>query len=251
LLDDPENFYKLMKRYAAAVTGALTYGKRPKSYEDPLCQDVVTAMGYIAENAELGATPPIDQFPFTFLKHVPARFAYWKRRAITHGQRLDAIFGKLWDEYQARRKDGRRTGSLFDKFLDENERKGQGLLGSWRWGLHSLQFLGGEILEGGADTTSSTLISMIMAMACNPDVLKRAHEQLDAAVGPDRTPQWSDYDSIPYIAQIQKETIRWRAVTVMGTPHVVREDDTYKGYKLPKGAWTIQNTWSVRFAYVQ
>lgn len=234
-----------MKRFAAAVTGSLTYGKRPRIFEDPLCQDVVAAMGYIAENMELGATPPVDEFPFTLLQMVPARWAYWKRRATEHGAKLDALFSKLWSEFIARRNGGNVTGCLFEKFLDEEGGKNGNFLGSWQWGLHSLQFLGGEILEGGADTTSSTLISFVMAMACYPEAQEKAQAQIDAAVGPDRTPQWSDYDAIPYVAQIQKETIRWRPVTVTGTPHILHEEDTYKGFRFPKGARTMQNTWYV------
>lgn len=243
LLEDPANFYNLLKRYAAAVTGALTYGKRPKTFEDPLCQDVVEAMGYIAENMELGATPPVDEWPFTLLRFVPARFAHWKQRAMSHGKKMDALFAKLWNEYLERRKAGKITDCLFDKILDASGSEKADLPSSWQWGLHSLQFLGGEILEGGADTTSSTLISFILAMACYPEAQAKCQAQIDAAVGSDRTPQWSDYDQIPYLAQIQKETIRWRCVTVTGTPHVVREENFYKGFRFPKGARTMQSTW--------
>lgn len=243
LLDDPEDFYNLLKRFAAAITGALTYGKRPKSFEDALCQDVVEAMGYIAENMETGATPPVDEWPFTLLRLVPAQFAHWKYRAITQGKKMDALFSKLWNEFLERRNRGKTTNCLFDKFLDDAGSKDGSTLGSWQWGLHSLQFLGGEILEGGADTTSSTLISFVMAMACYPEAQAKAQGQIDAAVGDERTPQWEDYDKIPYLAQIQKETIRWRCVTVTGTPHIIHEDDFYKGFRFPKGARTVQNTW--------
>ncbi|KPM46512.1 hypothetical protein AK830_g173 [Neonectria ditissima] len=231
LLDDPDNFYNLIKRFAAAITGALTYGKRPKKFEDPLCQDVIEAMGYISENMELGAAPPVDEWPFTILRMVPAGFAYWKHRALTQGKRMDAIFGKLWNEFMDRRRSGKDMSCLFQDFLSRAGGTEEESLGSWQWGLHSLQFLGGEILEGGADTTSSTLISFIMAMACYPEAQARCQAQIDAAVGCDRTPQWEDYDKIPYVAQIQKETIRWRCVTVTGTPHVVKEDNFYKGFK--------------------
>jgi cytochrome P450 len=243
LQDTPQRFFENTKRFAAAITGVLTYGKRPKEYEDPLCQDVVEAMGYLAENMEIGATPPVDEFPFSLIQHVPARFAYWKSRAIEHGKKMDSLFAKLWNEFIARRESGGSTGSLFDKFLDDASKKGDSPLGSWRWGLHSLQFLGGEILEGGADTTSSTLLSFFMAMACYPEAQRKAQEQIDAMIGDERSPQWSDYDNIPYVAQIQKETMRWRPVTTTGTPHIAREEDTYKGFKIPKGARTIQNTW--------
>lgn len=245
-MENPEQHFEETRRFSAAITGALTFGRRPKVFEDKICQDVVAAMGYIAENMELGATPPIDEFPFQWMQWIPPSFAHWKSRAIKHGKKLDALFDGLWSELINRRKAGIIKVSLFDKFLDQNSTKSNPL-GDWRWGLHSLQFLGGEILEGGADTTSSTLLSFMMAMACNLDVQKTAQDQIDAAVGDDRSPQWSDYDSIPYVAQIQKETIRWRPVTVLGTPHILREADTYKEYKFPKGARTIQNTWYATF----
>lgn len=202
-------------------------------------------MGYIAENMEVGATPPVDQWPFTALRWMPSQFAFWKRRAMEHGKRMDALFAKLWNEFLERRMSGRMTECLFDKFLNDAGSKGGESLGSWQWGLHSLQFLGGEILEGGADTTSSTLISFVMAMACYPETQAKCQAQIDAAIGSDRTPEWSDYDNIPYVAQIQKETVRWRCVTVTGTPHVVQEENTYKGFRFPKGARTMQNTWYV------
>jgi cytochrome P450 len=244
LLETPERFFENTRRFSAAITGALTYGKRPTQFEDKICQDVVAAMGYIAENMELGATPPVDEFPFRWMQMLPPQFAYWKNRAIEHGKKLNELFDGLWTELLERRQAGIVRRSLFDKFLDQ-ESSADHPLGSWRWGLQSLQFLGGEILEGGADTTSSTLLSFLMAMSCNPDIQAKAQAQIDSKIGVERTPQWSDYDEIPYVAQIQKETIRWRPVTVLGTPHIAREAGTYKGYVIPKGARTIQNTWLV------
>ncbi|KAF7554975.1 hypothetical protein G7Z17_g2507 [Cylindrodendrum hubeiense] len=204
LIDDPEDFYQLLKRYAAAVTGSLTYGKRPKTFDDSLCQDVVAAMGYIAENMEVGATPPVDQWPFTVLRWMPGQFAFWKRRAMEHGKRMDALFSKLWNEFLERRTAGRMNGCLFDKFLNEAGSKGGESLGSWQWGLHSLQFLGGEILEGGADTTSSTLISFVMAMACYPEAQAKCQAQIDAAIGSDRTPGWALHMDEEYYPEPEK-----------------------------------------------
>jgi len=201
-------------------------------------------MSYVSENMELGAHPPVDQFPFRWMRLIPARFAFWKARAIRHGKEMDKIIENLWDEYLVRRRKGDVRDCLLDKLIDDEAvRVSNGVFKEWKYGLHSLQFLGGEILEGGADTTSSTLISFFLAMACNLEVQKKAQQQLDAVCGSERTPHWSDYDKLPYIAQIQKETMRWRPVTVLGFPHVAREDDIFKGFKIPKGAGTVTNTW--------
>lgn len=156
-------------------------------------------MGYIAENMKTGANPPVDEWPFTLLRLVPAQFAHWKHRAITQGKKMDALFSKLWNEFIERKNRGRTTNCLFDKSLDDAGSKDVSTLGSWQWGLHSVQFLGGEILEGGAATTSSTHISFVMAMACYPEAQAKAQGHIDAAVGNERTPQWEylRQDSVP------------------------------------------------------
>jgi hypothetical protein len=57
------------------------------------------------------------------------------------------------------------------------------------------------------------ILAFCQAMVANPDIQKRAQEEIDKVVGDDRSPNWQDYSSLPYIAQCVKETMRWRPVT--------------------------------------
>jgi hypothetical protein len=57
----------------------------------------------------------------------------------------------------------------------------------------------GSLFNAGVDTTSSTLQSFILAMILNPEVQKRAHEEVDRAVGSDRSPMWEDEAQLPYV----------------------------------------------------
>ena len=50
-------------------------------------------------------------------------------------------------------------------------------------------------------------------MALYPEVLKKAQAEIDAVVGNQRLPDFSDRDSLPYINAIVKETMRWQNVT--------------------------------------
>jgi cytochrome P450 len=50
----------------------------------------------------------------------------------------------------------------------------------------------------------------------HPDVLKKAQAEIDAVVGLDRLPEFSDLDSLPYITAIVKETLRWRDILPIG-----------------------------------
>ncbi|PSS37906.1 hypothetical protein PHLCEN_2v248 [Hermanssonia centrifuga] len=54
-------------------------------------------------------------------------------------------------------------------------------------------------------------------MVLYPDVMRRAQAEIDAVVGRDRTPLFSDRDKLPYIEAIVKEVIRWRPVDPLGT----------------------------------
>lgn len=49
-----------------------------------------------------------------------------------------------------------------------------------------------------------------------PDVMRRAHEELDAVVGRERAPTFADKDSLPYIQAIVYETLRWRPPLPLG-----------------------------------
>lgn len=45
-------------------------------------------------------------------------------------------------------------------------------------------------------------------MVLYPDVLKKAQQAVDA-VCEGRLPEFSDYDSLPYVHALVKETLRW------------------------------------------
>lgn len=47
-------------------------------------------------------------------------------------------------------------------------------------------------------------------MVLFPGAQRQAHMELDAVVGHDRLPEPDDFDSLPYIRQIMKESLRCR-----------------------------------------
>ena len=72
-------------------------------------------------------------------------------------------------------------------------------------------------------------------MAAYPELQKRAREELDQVVGPDRLPTYEDHSSLPYIQAIFMECARWLPVVPLSLPRRVITDDYYKGYFIPEG----------------
>jgi len=82
-------------------------------------------------------------------------------------------------------------------------------------------------------------------MALYPEVQKKAQAELDAVVGPDRLPLFSDRSSLTYINAMVKESMRWQLVLPLAIPHMSTDDDEYDGYFIPKGSIVIGNGWSI------
>ncbi|KAJ3757779.1 cytochrome P450 [Lentinula raphanica] len=98
---------------------------------------------------------------------------------------------------------------------------------------------------GGSDTTISALHSFIWAMLLHPEVQTQAHHELDRVIGLGNLPSFAHKSSLPYIAAIVQETLRYNPVAPIGVPHELITDDVYEGYFLPRGSLIVANVWSI------
>lgn len=211
-----------------------------------------------SEVMETGATPPVDIVPI--LKWVPERFfGNWITRSRNVGRGMDKLYGRMVSQVMQRRLKSGSRGSFLDGILDQQEK-----LNLTR---NQVNFLCGVLMEGGSDTSSSMILAFIHAMIRFPQVQKKAQQQIDAIVGEDRSPLWSDYPDLPYVTMIVKETMRWRPVTPLAFPHALSEgkpgfsnhdlsrahseadlqsiDDMINGMKIPAGSTVILNVWGL------
>ena len=57
----------------------------------------------------------------------------------------------------------------------------------------------------------------MLAMVLHPEAQKRAQDEIDSVVGRDRLPTFQDYEQLPYVRALVKETMRWRGVAPLST----------------------------------
>ena len=130
-----------------------------------------------SESLEPGANPPVDEFPF--LKYMPSFMSSWKKRAIRSYNAMDSTWAQARSFVDKRRATGSRRPCIADTVLDDEK---------LRNGMSDRQinhFLG-VLVEGGADTTSSSILTMIACLARNPEHQRRAQKELDDVCGADR-----------------------------------------------------------------
>lgn len=78
-----------------------------------------------------------------------------------------------------------------------------------------------------------------------PSVQLRAQEELDTIIGRNRLADFGDEENLPYLKAVYKEILRFYPLVPLVTPHVVMEEDSYKGIRIPRGAKVVANAWWV------
>jgi len=99
--------------------------------------------------------------------------------------------------------------------------------------------------SGGSDTTNTMLLIFVQAMILHPHVQVKARAEIDAVIGKNRLPDYSDQLSLPYIEAIIREVARWQPILPLVIPHAARESDVYEGLYIPKGATVMANVWAM------
>ncbi|TKA62575.1 hypothetical protein B0A49_08422 [Cryomyces minteri] len=179
----PEQHMLHPKRFSNSVIMSLLYGVRTPSVETRHMKKLYELMENWSKVMEPGNTPPVDIFPF--LHWVPERFlGMWVSRAKNVSKEMNGLYAEYLNLVIKRRKEEGSRECSMDKVLDQNEKL--------NFNHHQLYFLGGVMMEGGSDTSSSIIIAVIHAMTKWREVQKKAQQEIDAVVGDDRSPLPAD-----------------------------------------------------------
>lgn len=234
LLNDPKNFYDHNRRYSASVIITVTYGHRIGDWNAPLVKSIYK----VVNNLQLFSTPGaflVDTFPT--LRHFPEwMFGNWRTFGKKCFEHDSPIYLNLWRTLKQEVDEGRANPCFARDFYLSNPEK-QGLDE-----LHAAYQTGG-LVEAGSETTSAFLNAFTLTMCSNPRVVKRAQDEIDKVVGPNRLPTFDDEKDLPYVRAIIKELLRTRPPNKFGMQHYTTEDDWYNGMFIPKDTVVVINWW--------
>jgi cytochrome P450 len=231
LLETPDDYVMSIERYSVSITSIVGWGRRIDRKNDIIAQESLKLM----ENVDLVVPGLYIIEALPWLCKLPA-WLYSLPSTLWHGSAIGSRF--FW---MLSKEGAEAPEDNFAKRLILSQEK-EGLSDK------EVASLAGNLLGGGVDTTTSTMLSCILAMCAFPDVQSKAQAELDAVVGRHRSPSWEDiYEGrLPYIEAIVKETLRWRTVTILaGIPHANTVDVTYQGYHFPAGTNVTANMWAV------
>lgn len=178
LLRTPSDFSQHVKRTAVSVANIIVWGHRGPTFDSFWGGTPYRSLAGFSAAMELGANPPIEQFPF--LKLLPERLAPWVRRAKVPNAAMKRTWGEARRLAEARRARGVRREAMFDRIVDGE------IVPDVPIGEAGLNHFLGTMVEGGSETSAGQMLTSILHLALHPEVQAKAREELDVVCGPDR-----------------------------------------------------------------
>ncbi|KAJ3755986.1 cytochrome P450 [Lentinula raphanica] len=229
-----------LRKTSGSIILKLSYGIEVQEENDPF----VTLIERANDNFSLATKPGaflVDVFPS--LKHIPAGFpgAKFHELAAKWAQDFNDMIEVPFNftrEMMASILGGTAPVSFVSSSLEHEEKLTDNE-------VFEIKHTAASIYAAGADTTVSDQYSVFLAMVHFLEVLRKAQAEIDAVVGNDRLPAFSDREHLPYLNAFLTEALRWNSVAPTGVPHRSMEDDIIGGYFIPKGSIIIANLWNM------
>ncbi|CAN8246145.1 unnamed protein product [Cochlearia groenlandica] len=193
----------------------------------------------VAEMNDLLIKPNISDF-FPVLTRFDIQ-GLVKRMGVL-AQKMDHMFDQIISQRLGivRESDG-RGGDFLDVLLKIKDAKDE----KTNLTMNDVKALLVDMVLGGTDTSLHVMEFTMAELLNNPDVMKRAREELDKVVGKDKVVEESHIPKLPYILAVMKETLRLHTIAPLLAPHSPSEDTVVDGFTIPKNSKVLINAWAI------
>ncbi|KAI1470391.1 putative cytochrome P450 [Daldinia caldariorum] len=233
-LESPSDFNDHLRRYTTSLTTQMTFGFRTTTIDDRRFKEIFDIFDRSSELIASRTAALLDLVPI--LRRLPDSMLNIKSEGRKIHERELELFRGYYLNTKKSLHDGTAKPSVCVDLVNMQKKE--------RFSDDLAAYIGGSVLQAGSETTAGILMGFIQAMIIFPDVARAAQVELDRVCG-DRLPDLNDVPNLPYIRACAKETLRWMPGFFLGIPHAVTQDDMYLGFRIPKGATVILNTWAV------
>ncbi|KAM5129025.1 cholesterol 24-hydroxylase-like [Mantella aurantiaca] len=94
----------------------------------------------------------------------------------------------------------------------------------------------------GQETTANQLSFTVIELAKNPDILKKAQDEVDEVIGSKRDLEYDDLGKLQYLSQVLKESLRLYP-TAPGTSRALEEEIVIEGVRIPSKTTLMFNSY--------
>jgi cytochrome P450 len=239
LSSSPENFISHIRRTSGAIILKIAYGWTVEDNDDYFVK-LINDVFRLSSSVQGPGKYLVDVFPW--LRFVPAWVpgAGFQRKAASIRQTMSQLERIPYQWAKEQIQSGEYVESYMSKALCSDDDK---TLNPEEDDI--LNCCSQALYIGGADTTVSAMTTFFLMMTLHPQVQQRAQAEVERVVGKDRLANINDQKDLPYVVAVIKEVLRWAPAVPQGLLHRVTQDDTYQGFRIPKGTAIIANIWAI------
>lgn len=102
-----------------------------------------------------------------------------------------------------------------------------------------------DMIGGALDSASTTIEWAMSELLRHPNVMKKLQNELENVVGLNNKVKETDFENLPYLNMVIKETLRLYPAGPLLAPRECLEDVTIDGYYIKKNSRVIINAWAI------
>ncbi|XP_052210696.1 flavonoid 3'-monooxygenase CYP75B137-like [Diospyros lotus] len=199
----------------------------------------------VAEITELLGKPNISDF-FPGLAPFDLQGIRKQLKGLT--RRFDRIFEVMIDQrldMEEGKGDGDKETKDFLQLLLKLKQEGDSGETKTPLTMTHIKALLMDMVVGGTDTTSNAMEFAMAEMMKNPEIMRKAQQELDEVVGRDNIVEESHTHNLPFLYAVMKEALRVHPALPLLVPHCPSQSCVVGGYTIPKGARVFINVWAI------
>ncbi|XP_022978033.1 cytochrome P450 81E8-like [Cucurbita maxima] len=161
----------------------------------------------------------------------------FERKLLKLGKRMDTFLQGLIDQLRSNKEEGRNT--MIDHLLSLQESDPT---------YYNDQIIKGMVqvlLLAGTETSAVTMEWALAHLLNNPEILKKAREEVDTQIGQEQLVDESDASELPYVQAVVLETLRLNPASPLLVPHLTSDDCTISNYEIPRDTIVLVNAWAI------
>ncbi|XP_048527307.1 cytochrome P450 98A1-like [Triticum urartu] len=211
----------------------LVFGKRFMNANDDINEEGHEFKSIVNNGIKIGASLSIAEYVWYLRWLFPLNDELYK----THNERRDHLTKKIIEEHAKALEESGSKNHFVDALLTLREQ--YDLSDDTVFGLLW------DIITTGMDTTVISVQWTMAELVRYPRVQKKLQEELDSVIGRDRVMSETDFQKLPYLLAVVKESLRLHPATPLMLPHKASASVKVDGYNIPKGADVTVNVWAV------
>ncbi|XXG88901.1 hypothetical protein AAC387_Pa12g1039 [Persea americana] len=223
----------------------LLSNKKVKSFQAVREEEVGFMINQVSQSSLTSSAVDLRHMLTELANGIISMATLGKKRLKRAARTMDAFLDRVIKEYQERKVMDGRDGDDQRDFLDVLLNLQQGYETGLQMDSDSVRAIIVDMFNAGTETTATTIEWAMAELIKNPEVMKKAQEEVRRLMGRKGKVEENHLYQMHYLKCVIKETLRLHPVAPLLTPKESNAAVMLQGYFIPPKTRVIVNAWAI------